>query len=188
MPNSSPPMSRLEQQRSRALAAVFTDPKTMHAALMAFVGQRLTEQMLVQALLFMSRQVSNLAQLPCPHTPSFVTNGLGQRSLQIMSLEIEKLFRMYSIVSSLESGDDQSSGMLRAKQFLMSALLRARTFSALSSRVMKQVVREVRRARMNPSVLYALPHVCGRLSSLKCSCGTLRRSPVSLCVASGNRD
>jgi hypothetical protein len=143
MPNSSTPMNRFEQQRSRALADIFTDPKKMHAALMAFVGQRLTEQMLIQSLLLMSRQVVNFTQFPFPHTPSFVTNGLGQMNTQLSSLEIEKLARIYPIVSSLGSEEDHSSGMLQAKQFLMNALLRARTFSALSSRAMKQVVREV---------------------------------------------
>ncbi len=143
MPGSSPPIKRLEQQRSRALGNYFTDASKMQAALMTFVGQRLVHQMAVQAVLLFSRQVSNFTQLPCSHTPVFAATGLEVRNLQILSLEVEKLTRMYTVLSALASEEEASSSMQQARQFLSTALLRARMFSALSCRAIKQVVRQV---------------------------------------------
>jgi len=143
MPSSSPPMNRFELQRSIATGQVFTDPKRMHDALMAFLGHRLSEQMLMQAVLLMSSQVANFTQFPFPHTPVFAVSGLGTKIMQIISLEIEKLIRVYSILSSLDFDQDESCSNLQARHFLMNSLLRARTFNFASSRAMKQIVREV---------------------------------------------
>jgi hypothetical protein len=143
MPASSAPTHRLALQRTRALDKHFTDSKHMHAALMTFVGQRLVQQMTVQAVLLMSRQVANFTQIPSPDTPIFATKGLGLRNAQIISLEIEKLTRIYSVISGVGSGDEVSGSTLQAQQFLMNALLRARMFIAQSSRAAKQVIREV---------------------------------------------
>jgi hypothetical protein len=147
MPCSSPPVKRLEQQRSRALGNHFTDVNKMQTALMTFVGQRLVQQMAIQAVLLLSRQVSNFTQLPCPHTPVFATNGLGVQNLHVVSLEVEKLTRMYTVLSALASEEEASNALQQTRQFLSSALLRARMFSALSSRAIKQVVRQVQRSR-----------------------------------------
>ena len=143
MPASSAPMHRLSQQRARALDKYFTDSKKMQAALMTFLGQRLEQQTAVQAVLLMSRQVANFTQAPCPDTPIFATKGLDVRNAQIISLEIEKLTRIYSVISAVGPGDDVSGSALQAQQFLMNALLRARMFSAQSSHAAKQILREV---------------------------------------------
>jgi hypothetical protein len=140
MPSSSVPVDRLQQQRSLARGKHFTDSKKMQAALMTFVGQRLTQQMVTQAVLLLSRQVANFTQLPCSHTPLFATSGLGIENLQILSLEVEKLTRIYG---ALGSEEEASSGATQARTFLLEALLRARIFNALSSRAIKQVAREV---------------------------------------------
>jgi hypothetical protein len=147
MPSSSVPVDRLQQQRSLALGKYFTDAKKMQAALMTFVGQRLTQQMATQAVLLLSRQVANFTQLPFSHTPLFATSGLGIRNMQILSLEVEKLTRIYG---ALGSEEEASSGATQASTFLMEALLRARIFNALSSRAIKQIAREVQfcRSRM----------------------------------------
>ncbi len=145
MPGSSTPNSRLEQQRLRALGSHFTDANKMHAALMAFVGERLAQQLAAQAVLLLSRQVSNFTQLPCAHAPSFATNGLGVKNLQIISLEVEKLTRMYAVLSAAKSEEERNSSTIQARLFLMNALLRARIFDALCSRPIKQVVRQVPR-------------------------------------------
>lgn len=144
MPRSSVPSERLEQQKSRALEKYFTDSHKMQAVLMEYVGQRLAQQMAVQAVLLLSRQVAIFSQLPISHTPLFVTNGLDGRNMQIVSLEIEKLARMYTIISALGAGDGHSIGLSQVQLFLMGSLLRSRTLGALSSRAIRQVVREVR--------------------------------------------
>jgi hypothetical protein len=144
MPGSSAPITRLEQQRSRALGSHFTDANKMQAALVAFVGHRLAQQLAAQAVLLLSRQVSNFTQLPCAHAPSFATDGLGAKNLQVISLEVEKLTRMYTVLSAAGSEEGTNSSMVQARQFLMNALLRARIFDALSSRSIKQVVRQVK--------------------------------------------
>jgi hypothetical protein len=161
MPASSAPIRRLAQQRSRALDKYFTDSKKMHAALMTFVGQRLVQQTAVQAILLMSRQVANFTQMPCPDTPIFATKGLELRNARIISLEIEKLTRIFSVISVVGPGDEVSGSALQAQQFLMSALLRTRMFNAQSSRAAKQVLREVQPRTPNSHIHPLVPRsVC----------------------------
>ena len=162
-------MHRLSQQRARALDKYFTDSKKMQAALMTFLGQRLEQQTAVQAVLLMSRQVANFTQAPCPDTPIFATTGLDVRNAQIVSLEIEKLTRIYSVISAVGPGDDVSGSALQAQQFLMNALLRARMFSAQSSRAAKQILREVQPTPhippqpLTPCTMACLPATYARL-------------------------
>jgi hypothetical protein len=142
-PHTSVPSERLEQQKLRALGRHFTDSQKMQAVLMAFVGQRLRQQMVVQAVMLLSRQVANFSQFQIAHVPLFVTTGLEDKNMRIVSLEIEKMTRMYTIISALGSGEECSVGLTQVQHFLSGALLRSRTFSALSSRAMRQIIREV---------------------------------------------
>lgn len=143
MPRSYVPSERLERQQTRAFEKRFNDPQKMNAALVQFVGQRITQQMILQAVLLLSRQVANFSHLPPAHTPSLVTSGLDALNMQIVSLDIEKMNRMYTIVSALGAGEEDAIGVTQARGYLMAALLRARVFGALGSRPMKQIVREV---------------------------------------------
>jgi hypothetical protein len=185
MPMSSVPLKRLEQQRLCALNCQFLDSKNMQAILVKFVGQRLAQQLAVQSLLLVSRQVANFTQLPAPHIPAFVNRGLESRFMSVLSLEIEKLTRMHSTISS--SAPDDSSGLLQLQLFLMNSLLRARIFGCLASRAIKCVVREVFPVDIFVfCCMFDSPHFC-RLSSSNSAFEMQRQWLVSFCAKFGIR-